>query len=208
MRPLAHASAIVALSVLGSHAAQAQSAAAPIEIRAKGEPDAPVTVYEMSDFQCPFCRRHATEVFPILEREYIRNGRVRWVFVNLPLTSLHPNAVPAAELAMCAARAGKFWPVHDLLFEHQQAWAPLANPRPFFLSLADSAGIPREGIEACLEGGQGRADAGADAEGAARTGARSTPTFYIEGGLLRGAHPVGTFRTILDSVLQAKRGKP
>lgn len=207
MRPLAHAAAILILSMLGQEAGQAQSAAPPVEIRAKGKADAPVTVYEMSDFQCPFCRRHATEVFPILEREYIRTGRVRWVFVNLPLTSLHPNAAPAAELAMCAARAGKFWPVHDLLFQHQQTWAPLANPSPFFLSLADSAGIPRAGIEACLEGGQGRADASADAEGAARTGARSTPTFYIEGGLLRGAHPVGTFRTILDSVLKVRNEK-
>ena len=207
MRRLAHAAAVVVFSVARAASAEAQTAPAPVEIRAKGEANAPVTVYEMSDFQCPYCRRHATEVFPVLEREYIRTGRVRWVFVNLPLPSLHPNAVPAAELAMCAARAGGFWPVHDLLFEHQQAWAPLANPRPFFLSLADSAGIPRAGIEACLEGGQGRADASADAEGAARTGARSTPTFYVEGGLLRGAHPVATFRTILDSILEVRSKK-
>ena len=145
---------LLALASLWSTSLPAQS---DLTTRTKGSAKAPVTVYEMSDFQCPFCRRHATEVFPILEREYVQTGRVRWVFVNLPLTSLHPNAVPAAELAMCAARAGKFWPVHDLLFQHQQAWAPLANPRPFFLSLADSAGIPRAGIESCLETGQGRA---------------------------------------------------
>ncbi|HJS48190.1 MAG TPA: thioredoxin domain-containing protein, partial [Gemmatimonadales bacterium] len=166
----------------------AQSTAA-LAARSKGAATAPVTVYEMSDFQCPFCRRFALEVFPALEAEYVRTGRVRWVFVNFPLTSIHPNAEPAAELAMCAARAGGFWPVHDLLYRHQPTWAPLQNPAPFFLSLADSARVPRDAVAACLERGETRAEVRQDAEGAARTGARSTPTFYIEGGLLRGAQP-------------------
>ena len=64
----------------------------PLSARTKGSPTAPIVVYEMSDFQCPFCRRHAVEVFPALEQEYIRTGKVRWVFVNYPLTSIHPNA--------------------------------------------------------------------------------------------------------------------
>ena len=182
----------------------AQSAAA-LAVRSRGAATAPVTVYEMSDFQCPFCRRFALEVFPALEEEYVRTGRVRWVFVNFPLTSIHPNAEPAAELAMCAARAGGFWPVHDLLFRHQATWAPLENPAPFFLSLADSTRVPRAAIAGCLERGEARPEVEQDAQGAARTGARSTPSFYIEGGLLRGAHPVEVFRGILDSILAAKR---
>ncbi len=198
--------ALIAILGAGGPAA-AQTGGTPLGARAKGPEGASVTVYEMSDFQCPFCRRHATEVFPLLEAEYVRAGRVRWVFVNLPLTSIHPNAEPAAELAMCAARAGRFWPVHDLLFRHQAAWAPLANPAPFFLALADSAGVPRATITACLEGGHTRDEVRQDAEGAARTGARSTPSFYIEGGLLRGAQPVEVFRQILDSILEVRSGK-
>ena len=187
--------------------AAAQTAGDPLASRAKGEASAPVTVYEMSDFQCPFCRRFATETFPALEAEYVRSGRVRWVFVNFPLTSIHPNAAPAAELAMCAARAGAFWPVHDLLFRHQATWAPLENPAPFFLSLADSARVPRAAIAGCLERGEARPEVELDAQGAVRTGARSTPSFYIEGGLLRGAQPVEVFRGILDSILQARNKK-
>lgn len=182
----------------------AQSTAA-LAARSKGAVTAPVTVYEMSDFQCPYCRRFALEIFPALEAEYVRTGRVRWVFVNFPLTSIHPNAEPAAELAMCAARAGGFWPVHDLLFRHQSTWAPLQNPAPFFLSLADSARVPRDAVAACLQQGEARAEVRQDAEGAARTGARSTPTFYIEGGLLRGAQPLEVFRPILDSIVAARQ---
>ena len=203
---LARSLGSVALLGLAAPAA-AQSAGDPLAARAKGEASAPVTVYEMSDFQCPFCRRFATETFPALEAEYVRTGRVRWVFVNFPLTSIHPNAAPAAELAMCAARAGAFWPVHDLLFRHQATWAPLENPAPFFLSLADSARVPRAAMAGCLERGEARPDVEQDAQGAARTGARSTPSFYIEGGLLRGAQPAEVFRGILDSILRVRSEK-
>ncbi len=200
-------SALVALLALAAPAAAQTATRDPLAARAKGEAAAPVTVYEMSDFQCPFCRRFAVETFPALEAEYVRTGRVRWVFVNFPLTSIHPNAASAAELAMCAARAGAFWPVHDLLFRHQATWAPLENPAPFFLSLADSARVPRTALATCLERGEARPEVEQDAAGAARTGARSTPSFYIEGGLLRGAQPVEVFRQILDSILRTRSQK-
>lgn len=80
----------------------------PMSARSKGSPTAPIIVYEMSDFQCPFCRRHAIETFPTIEKEYVKTGKVRWIFVNFPLTSIHPNAVPAASFAMCAAKFDKF----------------------------------------------------------------------------------------------------
>lgn len=175
----------------------------PLASRAKGSPTAPVTVYEMSDFQCPYCRRHATETYPALEREYVNPGKVRWVFVNFPLP-MHPNATPAAEVAMCGAQQGKFWPIHDLLFKHQEVWAPLKEPAEFMLSLADSVGADRAQLTSCVEGKQTRRIIETDAMGAARAGATSTPTFYIEGGLLVGAYPIEVFRQILDSVYTAK----
>ena len=179
----------------------------PLASRSKGSPTAPIVVYEMSDFQCPFCRRHAIETFPALEKEYVETGKVRWVFVNLPITEIHPNALPAAELSLCAANAGKFWPVHDLLFQHQAVWAPLREAGPFLLSLADSVGMDRKATLACLQDSTTRRTVEAEAVGAGRAGASSTPTFYIEGGLLVGAQPVGVFRTILDSIHQAKTAK-
>jgi protein-disulfide isomerase len=176
----------------------------PLSARTKGSASAPVTVYEMSDFQCPYCRRHALEAFPVLEREYVRTGKVRWVFINFPLTSIHPNAVPAASFAMCAARHDRFWPAHDLLFHHQDTWAPLKNPAPFLLTLIDSLKLPRAPMSSCLEKSETVAQIQSDAEGAVKSGAQSTPTFYIEGGLMVGMKPVELFRMVLDSIYLAK----
>ncbi len=179
----------------------------PMAVRTKGSPTAPVAVYEMSDFQCPYCRRFALEIFPALEAEYVATGKVRWVFVNFPLVSLHANAEPAAEVAMCGAKQGKFWPVHDLLFRNQATWAPLQAPAEYFLTFADSASLDRAAFQACLQTAATRGEVENDAKAAAGTGAKSTPTFYIEGGLLTGAYPAEVFRPILDSVY-ADKSKP
>ena len=187
--------------------AGAQTKAAPLETRSKGSPKAPVTVYEMSDFQCPYCRKFAQETFPGLERSYITTGKVRWVFINFPLTDIHPHAAAAAQLALCAAKQNGFWRVHDLLFQHQDTWAPLKEAGPFFVSLADSAGLSKQALVTCLEAPETLQAVQADAEGAARSGAGSTPTFYIEGGLLEGAVPLSVFRQVLDSVYEVKTGR-
>ncbi len=180
----------------------------PIAARAKGRVDAPVTVYEMSDFQCPYCREFALATMPLLEREYIQPGKVRFVYVNLPLTSLHNNAASAAEVALCAARQRRFWPMHDLLFRHQDQWATLASPRAVLLALGDSAGLDRARLTRCVASGATAAAVRADAERARRSGATSTPTFYIEGALLEGAAPVSVFRTVLDSIYRSKTATP
>jgi protein-disulfide isomerase len=192
---------------LGDLAAQQQSSTAAAT-RSKGSPTAPITVYEMSDFQCPYCRSFALETFRALEKEYISPGKVRWVFVNFPLTSVHANAVAAASTALCAARQDAFWPVHDLLYTHQDTWAPLKEPGPFFLSLADSAGISKPKLLECVKSPATVSEIRNEAEGAERAGAASTPSFYIEGGLLTGAHPLPLFRQVLDSIYAAKTHKP
>ena len=216
MRPIALRLVVICASALGAATpllAQSQGGGKPsaqatakdgLAARTKGSASAPIAVYEMSDFQCPYCRQHSVDVFPKLERDYINTGKVRWIFINFPLTTVHPNAAAAAELALCGARQGKFWPLHDLLFKYQETWAPLKEPGPFLLSLADSAGVPRQPMEACLTSEAAREELKADAEGAQRSGAQSTPTFYIEGGLLVGAQPVGVWKQILDSIYEAK----
>src|SRR5438876_6581875 len=117
----------LAVMLLALTAGRAAAQPDPLAVRTKGAATAPVTVYEMSDFQCPYCKRHVDQTFPALEKEYIATGKVRWVFINFPLISIHPNAQAAAEFAMCAAREGKFWPAHDLLYRRQTSWAPLKN---------------------------------------------------------------------------------
>jgi len=175
----------------------------PTPPRSKGSPTAPVTVYEMSDFQCPYCAHFALDIFPTLEKEYVETGKVRWIFVNFPL-SMHPNAVSAAQVAMCAARQNKFWPVHDLLFRNQKVWAPLDAPGEFLLTFADSASLDSAAFKECLTTGATRAEIETEAKRAAGTGAHSTPTFYIEGGLLVGAYPAPVFETVLDSIYAVK----
>jgi protein-disulfide isomerase len=192
---------------LGGTQLRAQDKAAPLESRSKGSPRAPVTVYEMSDFQCPYCRNFAQETFPAIEKSYIKTGKVRWVFINFPLTDTHAHAAAAAQLALCAAKQNGFWRVHDLLFQHQDTWAPLKEAGPFFVSLADSAGLSKPALVTCLQAPETLQAVQADAEGAARSGAGSTPTFYIEGGLLVGSAPLSIFQQVLDSVYALKTGK-
>jgi protein-disulfide isomerase len=173
----------------------------PLAARSKGAATAPVTVYEMADFQCPACRMFAVTVLPTIEREYVQTGKVRWVFINLPLTSIHPNAVAAAEVAMCAARQGRFWPTHDALYQRQDEWAKLAEPRGALVKIAQRAGADRGTLRACLADGSARKEVELDAQRAGRSGADVTPSFYIEGGLLKGAPSTpDPMRQVLDSV--------
>jgi protein-disulfide isomerase len=181
----------------------------PLAARSKGRPDAPLTVYEMADFQCPACRLFAVTILPTLEREYVETGKVRWVFIHLPLTSIHANAMVAAEVAVCAGRQGRFWQTHDLLYKQQDDWAKLRQPRSVLVALAQRAGADRARLLACLEGGTARAEVQQDAERAARAGARATPSFYIEGGLLEGApYTPDPMRRLLDSIYAVRTRRP
>jgi protein-disulfide isomerase len=191
----------------GLLAAGTLAAQIPDAARTKGSPTAPVTVYEMSDFQCPYCRQHAVEVFPLLERDFVRTGKVKWVFVNYPLTQIHPNAEPAAEFAMCAAKQGKFWEAHDLLFKNQETWAPLKNPSEYLLAQIDVLKLPKAPMVGCLQKKETREQIKSDAEGAAKSGAQSTPTFYVEGGLMVGVKPPAFFKAVLDSIYAVKTRK-
>ncbi len=174
--------------------------------RSKGRLDAPITMYEMSDFQCPYCRQFALETMPALEREYLATGKVRLIYINFPLPSVHQHAVAAARVALCAARQGqgKFWAVHDLLFQRQPVWAAQKDPSALLLALADSGGANHTALAACVASKASEAAVQADVAAAVRAGARSTPTFYIEGGLIEGAAPAAVFREVLDSIYRVR----
>ncbi len=177
--------------------------------RSKGDRAAPITIFEASDFQCPFCRVFWDETLPILEREYISTGKARFIFLNLPLPSLHANALAAHEFAMCAALQDRFWPAHDLLYKHQSAWANLPDPSRLFFAYADSAAMDRAALQECVVTGAVRELVQQEAEASFRSGISSTPSFVIEGGLLPGAQPIEVWRPILDSIYTAKTaGQP
>ncbi|HEY6808737.1 MAG TPA: thioredoxin domain-containing protein [Gemmatimonadales bacterium] len=172
--------------------------------RARGRADAPVTVYEMSDFQCPFCRQFTLDALPEIERDFIRTGKVRWVFVAYPLLRIHKNAEAAAEFALCAARQNRFWEVHDLLFRHQPDWADLDGPERVFLRLADSARLNRAALTTCVNAHATRGEVASELRMSQRAGATATPSFWIEGGILEGAVPFPVFKQVLDSIYRIK----
>lgn len=174
--------------------------------RAKGRDGAPVLVYEIADFQCPFCARFAREVFPKLEAEYVRTGKVQWVFVNMPLPN-HARAWIASEAAICAGAAGdKFWPVHDRLFANPNEWINAPDPSPVLAGYAREAGVPMKVWEACVTGDQVAPILLQDMLFAGSTGASGTPAFVIDKQqLVVGLKTYEEWRDILEKALQAKK---
>jgi hypothetical protein len=100
----------------------------------KGDPDAPVTVVEYSDFQCPACASYFQRLGRFIDQNYVETGKVQFIYHDFPLRNVHPNAVKAGEVARCAGDQGKFWPMHDLLFSRQREWASDGNVVPRFVS--------------------------------------------------------------------------
>lgn len=171
--------------------------------RILGSPGAAVWMIIVSDFQCPYCKRWHDDAWDAIRKEYVESGKLRVAYVNLPL-SMHRNALPAAQAAMCAAVQGKFWPVQDALFRTQKEWEGLADAQPAFEALAREAGTDVEALRACVKSGVMSRLIQADVDRAANAGASSTPTFFVGGRPLIGAQPLSVFRESIDAALAAK----
>jgi protein-disulfide isomerase len=171
--------------------------------RILGDPKATVWVVMVSDFQCPFCKAWHDSSFQKLMKTYVSTGRVRLAFLNMPL-SIHPNALPAAEAAMCASIQNKFWPMHEALFANQGKWEVLPNPVAKFDSLAVAAGMDEAPWRACMDKHLTLPLIQADHDRATQSGAGSTPTFFVGGQRLAGAD--ADLGPVIDAAL-AKTGK-
>ena len=158
----------------------------------------------VSDFQCPFCREWHDEVFPTVTRDYVATGKIRLAYLNFPLSG-HPNAMPAAEAAMCASVQGKFWEMHDAIFRTQDQWAGLPDPRAKFDSLAVSVGVAPAAYRSCIASGATRAMIAADQQRASSAGVKATPTFFVGSDQIEGAVPLPEFRAALDKALAGTR---
>ena len=174
----------------------------------KGDPGAKVAVIEFSDFQCPACRKHALETQPALDEKFVTPGKVQWVFKNLPLR-MHPQAAVAAVAAVCAGQQGKFWEMHDLLFEAVDQWA-VDVPEPPLEALAAQLKLDGPAFAACLNGRKAlEAVLGDlyDAQGVAN----QTPVFIVisggAGGVINGSVSAGQFeKTLQDALDRASAG--
>jgi protein-disulfide isomerase len=174
--------------------------------RIRGAESAPIWLVEVSDFQCPYCKQWHDQSFAAIDREYVQTGKVRLAYLNFPLSSIHKNARAAAEAAMCASVQGKFWQLHDSLFDTQERWSEADNPVSTFDSLAVAAGVAAPAWRQCMSSHATGPLIDADHDRSSRAGVQSTPTFFVGDRQLAGAYPVDSFRVAIEAAIAKARG--
>lgn len=182
-----------------------EQAEAPAEISAAGfaigREDAPLTLVEFADYQCPYCRQFHAAVYERLKKDYIDTGKVRFISRDLPL-DMHGNAMAAANAARCAAEQNQFWPMRETLIAHADKLAPGDIAR-----YAEQIGLNEESFRSCVESGKYLPSIRADMAEASSAGITGTPTFVIgkttggrmAGTKLVGAQPYEVFANLLDA---------
>jgi len=185
----------------------------PLEISADndpiiGNPDAPITIIEFSDFQCPFCARFHIQTLPTIMEEYIEKGSVKLVFRDFPIQSIHPNAVPASVAAECANEQGKFKQMHDILFEKQNEWSNLETVYAIelFNQYSEQINLEQEQFSSCLSTAKYVKEIQNDLDDGRTYGVTGTPGFFIGNQQigfveLKGAQPFESFKNVIDRQL-------
>ena len=167
-----------------------------------GEKNAPVSIVEFSDFQCPFCARAATgSVAEFKNSNYFKDGKVNLIYKDFPLNSIHPFAQKAAEAAQCAYDQEKFWEYHDKLFENQQALA-IDNLKQYAIDLS----LDKDEFDSCLDSGKNVKEVAGDLSAATSAGGQGTPYFVIVNNnngktqAVSGAVPFANIETAINAV--------
>ncbi len=166
-----------------------------------GAADAPVVMVEFTDFQCPYCSRHFVETFPQIRADYIDTGKVRYVFMDFPLTSIHPQAPLAAEAARCAGDQDAYLEMHHALFDRQGEWSGRADAGEVFVGFAGELGLDGASFAQCLSSGQYTAAVQADLEQGISLGINGTPAFFLNGNFISGAQSFSVFQGAIESLL-------
>ena len=171
-----------------------------------GDPNAPITIIEFSDFQCPFCARFYTQTLPLIQEKYIDSGKVKLIFRDYPINSIHPNAMPAAIASECANEQGKFKEMHDILFEKQREWQRSTDVRSLFSSYAAGFELQNDVFDACINSDKYVNEINNDLIAGKKYGVTGTPSFFIGNDVIgyihvNGAQPFGNFEKIIDTQL-------
>jgi protein-disulfide isomerase len=163
--------------------------------RVKGNVDAPITIVEFADFQCPFCSR----VQPVLEDVLAKyKGKVKLAYLDFPLSQIHQQAELAAEASHCALLQGKYWEMHDAMFADQSKLDKAALTKT-----AGRLGADQNLFESCLKSGKYKDVVERDVQAGFRAGVNATPSFFINGEFLSGAQSYADFVKIIDRQLSA-----
>lgn len=171
-----------------------------------GRQDAPVTMVEFSDYQCPFCKRHSLTVFPIIKKDYIDTGKLRYVFRDFPIANLHPQAKKAHEAAHCAGEQNKYWEMHEILFKNPKGLSVKVLKR-----YGQDIGVDGDKFNDCLKSGKYSREIEREIADGTKAGVRGTPSFFIgpsgsgekiTGKMVRGAQPLSRFRQVIENLLK------
>ncbi len=163
----------------------------------KGDENAPVTIIEFSDFECPFCKRFFDDTLAQIEKEYIETGQVKFYYRDFPLTSLHPQAETAAMAARCANEQDAFWAYHDTIFENQ---GKLGDE--LYTDWALDLGLDIDQFEECLDSEKFADAVDKDSKDGSAAGVNGTPAFFINGQLVSGAQPFQNFKRVINQALE------
>ena len=176
----------------------------------KGSEDAPVTIIEFGDFQCPACQAFAMQVKPQIELGYVESGRAKFVYYDWPIVNGHPNAFLAARASRCAADQGMYWEYHDNLFRNQARWAAMTSPAATFVGYAEQLGLDEGEFSSCLHSDRHAELVTANMELGDQLGVSGTPTIYVEQG--GTARRVGadfqTLSSYIDDILGETGSQP
>jgi len=166
----------------------------------RGDPNAPVTMIEFGDFQCPFCGRFFTDTEPQIDEAYIQSGKVRFGYFNFAF--LGPESQWAAEAAECAADQNKYWEYHNMLYSSQSGENQGAFNKDNLKKFAEELALDTSAFNECLDAGKYAQLIQDESSTASSIGVRSTPTFFINGQAVVGAQPFEIFQQTIDSLLK------
>jgi len=167
-----------------------------------GDPKAPVTMIEYSDFQCPFCGRFYSQTEPPLKEQYVKTGKVRFIYRHFAF--LGPESKAAAEAVECAKDQSKFWEYHDAIFNAELADGRENNGnlnRALFLTNAENLGLNLASFKACLDSNKYGQKVADDYSGAQALGVKATPTVFVNEVKIEGALPFGQFQQVIEQLL-------
>jgi protein-disulfide isomerase len=171
------------------------------QARSKGADDAPIRIVEISDFECPFCRQYHEQTAAALDSLYVDQGKVKYIWISYANPG-HPRAWPAIEAAFCAGAVGKFWPMHDRLFEEQETWSGADDAFALFVQYAEELNIDPESFAACMRDDLLAPFLLGDYSNVLRAGISSTPYFILADSVaIRGAAPIESFQAAIDTLL-------
>lgn len=166
----------------------------------KGNASSTVVLMEYSDFQCPACRSY----YPIMREITTEFGdKALFIYRHFPLISIHFNAEFAARASEAASKQGKFWEMHDLLFEKQNEWANAADPSPMFESYATLIGLNIDQFKLDFKSPEVRDFVRAQRTHAVQSGLQGTPSFFINGKQIQNPNSVDEFKTIIRTAIDA-----